>query len=141
MYYDPVKKDVAGLNGSGRSPKALTLDIALASVDASETPTKYKSPLPGSEKNLPPTSIHTVTVPGLIRLWYDSIKLYGSNKFSVPELIAPAIKLARDGFPVAEITSLQWKFGESILKIYDASKPSLSLVVCFTQHDIPTCRE
>ena len=122
MYYDPVKKDVAGLNGSGRSPKALTLEIALASVNNSETPKTTKNQIPDSEESLPLTNVHAVTVPGLIRLWYDSIKLYGSKKFSVPELIAPAIKLAKDGFPVAEITSLQWKFGESTLKTYDSSK-------------------
>src|SRR5689334_6782408 len=85
LYYDSVTKQVTALNGSGRAPAALTLDRL------------KKEGLLADE--LPPYHAHTVTVPGACAGWCDLIEKHGS--LSMSEILAPAIRLADEGFPVA----------------------------------------
>ncbi len=94
LYYDERTKRVTALNGSGRAPAALTLDTLKKDGFATE---------------LPPFHAHTVTVPGACAGWFDLIQKHGSLAMS--EILAPAIRLARDGFPVAPITALSWQRG------------------------------
>ncbi|XP_078061542.1 glutathione hydrolase-like YwrD proenzyme isoform X2 [Mustelus asterias] len=67
MFYDGITKKVYGLNGSGRSPQALTLDL-LKKEGFDDT-----NPLPLYHANL-------VTVPGAAAAWCDTIRLFGSKK-------------------------------------------------------------
>jgi gamma-glutamyltranspeptidase/glutathione hydrolase len=94
LYYAAVTKRVTALNGSGRAPAALTLD-------------RLKED--GFSTELPPFHVHTVTVPGACAGWFDLIEKHGS--LSMPEILAPAIRLASEGFPVATITSYSWQRG------------------------------
>jgi len=93
LYYSADTKQVTALNGSGRAPAALTLD-RLKQENLSE---------------LTPFHAHTVTVPGACQGWFDLIAKHGSLPMS--EILAPAIRLADEGFPVAPITALSWQRG------------------------------
>jgi gamma-glutamyltranspeptidase / glutathione hydrolase len=94
LYYSADTRQVTALNGSGRAPAALTLD-RLKKDDFS--------------LKLPPFHAHTVTVPGACAGWFDLIERHGS--LAMAEILAPAIRLAREGFPVAPITANSWKRG------------------------------
>ncbi len=91
LYYDAAAGQVTALNGSGRAPAALTLDL-LRQNELAE---------------LPPFHPYTVTVPGACAGWCDLIERHGS--LGLPIVLAPAIHLAEEGFPVAPITSHFWQ--------------------------------
>lgn len=94
LFYSAEAKRVTALNGSGRAPAALTLD-------------RLKKD--GFSAELPPFHVHTVTVPGACAGWFDLLEKHGS--LPMAEILAPVIRLARDGFPVAPITSHSWQRG------------------------------
>jgi gamma-glutamyltranspeptidase len=94
LFYSADTKRVTALNGSGRAPAALTLD-------------RLKKE--GFSTELPPFHAHTVTVPGACAGWFDLIERHGSR--SMTEILAPAIRLANEGFPVSPITSHSWQRG------------------------------
>ena len=93
-YFSADTKRVAALNGSGRAPSALTLERLKRDGFASSIPTFHA---------------HTVTVPGACAGWFDLIQKHGS--LPMTEILAPAIRLAEEGFPVAPITSHFWQRG------------------------------
>ncbi len=93
LYYSADTKRVAALNGSGRAPADLTLDRL------------KKEGL----STLTPFHAHTVTVPGACAGWFDLIAKHGSLPMN--EILAPAIRLAEEGFPVAPITAYSWQRG------------------------------
>ena len=95
LYYSADTGKVTALNGSGRAPSALTLDRL-----------KNEGLL---AESLPPFHAHTVTVPGACAGWCDLIAKHGS--LSIGDILAPAIRLASDGFPVAPLTSYFWGRG------------------------------
>jgi gamma-glutamyltranspeptidase/glutathione hydrolase len=92
LYYEERTKRVTALNGSGRAPAALTLDRLKKEGFATE---------------LPPFHAHTVTVPGACAGWFDLIAKHGS--LPMTDILAPAIRLASEGFPVAPLTSHSWQ--------------------------------
>lgn len=94
LYYSADTKRITALNGSGRAPAKLTLD------------TLKKD---GFTTELPPFHAHTVTVPGACAGWFDLMEKHGSLTMS--EILAPAIRLASEGFPVAPITAYSWQRG------------------------------
>ena len=94
LYFSADTKRVTALNGSGRAPSALTLD-------------RLKTD--GFASSIPPFHPYTVTVPGACAGWFDLIQKHGS--LSMSEILAPAIRLASEGFPVAPITSYFWGRG------------------------------
>lgn len=95
LYYSADTGQVTALNGSGAAPSALTLDRL-----------KNEGLL---AESLPPFHAHTVTVPGACAGWCDLITKHGS--LSMGDILAPAIRLASDGFPVAPLTSYFWARG------------------------------
>jgi len=100
LYYSADTKRVTALNGSGRAPASLTLD-------------RLKKD--GFSTDIPPFHAHTITVPGACAGWFDLIAKHGS--LAMTEILAPAIRLAREVFPVGPITALSWQRGvESQLK-------------------------
>jgi gamma-glutamyltranspeptidase / glutathione hydrolase len=94
LNYSAQAKRVTALNGSGRAPAALTLD-------------RLKKD--GISTEMPPYHAHTVTVPGACAGWFDLIEKHGSLPMS--DILAPAIRLASEGFPVAPLTSYFWQRG------------------------------
>ncbi|MFN8383152.1 MAG: gamma-glutamyltransferase [Anaerolineales bacterium] len=95
LYFDAQTKQVTALNGSGRAPSALTIDRL-----------KHEGLF---AESLPPFHAHTVTVPGACAGWCDLIAKHGSRSMS--EILAPAIRLADEGFPVAPLTAYFWSRG------------------------------
>jgi gamma-glutamyltranspeptidase/glutathione hydrolase len=95
LYYFADTGQVTALNGSGAAPSVLTLDRL-----------KNEGLL---AESLPPFHAHTVTVPGACAGWCDLIARHGS--LSMGNILAPAIRLASDGFPVAPLTSYFWGRG------------------------------
>ena len=97
LYYEAATGAVTALNGSGRAPAALTLDTVHAMLrrDALDQLPKYHA--------------HTITVPGACAGWFDMIARHGTMK--IADILAPAIDLAENGFPVGEITAHWWGVG------------------------------
>jgi gamma-glutamyltranspeptidase/glutathione hydrolase len=95
LYFDAQTKQVTALNGSGRAPAALTLErLKKEGITSDE---------------LPMFHAHTVTVPGACAGWCDLIEKHGS--LSMAEILAPAIRLAGEGFPVSPLTAYSWARG------------------------------
>ncbi len=99
LYYDNSKQEVIGINGSGRSPKDLTMDKI------------RKDGISGN--TLPDFHAHTVTVPGAVAGFLDLLEKYGTK--DKREVFSTAITLARNGFPVSPITSFFWNLGKKQL--------------------------
>ncbi|HEY7131421.1 MAG TPA: gamma-glutamyltransferase [Candidatus Limnocylindrales bacterium] len=81
LIWDELTGRQTALNGSGRAPAAAD-PAALRTGGLATLP--YRGPL-------------TVTVPGAVRSWGDAHARHG--RLSPSEVLAPAIQLARDGFP------------------------------------------
>lgn len=94
LYYDADSSEITALNGSGRAPSALTLDL----LDEQ-----------GYGSSLPPFHAHTVTVPGACAGWNDLLERHGRLDLAIA--LAPAINLAEEGFPVSPLTSYYWQRG------------------------------
>ena len=94
-----------GLNASGRSPRALTLETATAAAiggneDLGGTQSEAAALMP-SRGWLP------VTVPGAPAGWRDLHRRFGSRPF--PELFADAIAYAERGYPVSPRVAHSWR--------------------------------
>lgn len=87
MIYDPKGPDVVSYNGSGRTPKA-------ASLDRLRGPNGPVLPLRGAL---------AVSVPGAVRSWEDVARAHGTR--DLDELLAPAEAYARDGFVVTDVVA------------------------------------
>jgi gamma-glutamyltranspeptidase/glutathione hydrolase len=94
LFYDGHSGKVTALNGSGRAPAALTLELLRKQ---------------GFDTELPPFHAHTVTVPGACAGWCELIERHGTLEMST--ILAPAIRLAEEGFPVAPLTAYYWERG------------------------------
>jgi gamma-glutamyltranspeptidase/glutathione hydrolase len=85
IVWSAKDKKLYGLNGSGRSPKSLTLQYF---KDKGMTKIPSFGPLP-------------VSVPGTVDGWFELHKKWGTK--TMEEILAPAIGYARNGFPVTEL--------------------------------------
>ncbi|HSV85572.1 MAG TPA: gamma-glutamyltransferase family protein [Levilinea sp.] len=92
LYYDQATRQVSALNGSGRAPAALSLG---------------RLQREGFTEHLPALHPYTITVPGACAAWCDLVERFG--RLSMGEILAPAIRLAEEGFPVAPVTAALWQ--------------------------------
>lgn len=92
IVWDPKTKHLYGYNGSGRSPKARTLADMVRKLEG--------------QPWVPAFGSLSVTVPGAVDGWYALHDKFG--KLPMPELLAPAISYARDGFPVSQYIAALW---------------------------------
>jgi len=81
LVWDEGRAEQIGLNGSGRAPA--TADPGAIRARGLDT-LPYRGPL-------------TITVPGAVRSWSDAHARFGRLRRDT--VLAPAIELARDGFP------------------------------------------
>ncbi|XP_064477793.1 glutathione hydrolase-like YwrD proenzyme isoform X2 [Ornithodoros turicata] len=102
LFYDGSQKRVKCINGSGKSPSKLTLDLVNAMGYNESHPLDDATAL-------------SATVPGAAKGWYDSHRYFGSNKVSMEEILEPAIGYAEQGFPVGPMNSAQWEVYRSKL--------------------------
>jgi gamma-glutamyltranspeptidase/glutathione hydrolase len=90
LIYLGQSRELMALNASGRSPRAA--DIArLRSL--------------GFDR-MPETGIQAVTIPGTVDGWSTLLERYGT--MSLSQVLAPAIALAENGFPVTEVVAYWW---------------------------------
>jgi gamma-glutamyltranspeptidase/glutathione hydrolase len=59
-------------------------------------------------------SVHSVTVPGAVEAWAAVLASHG--RFGLDRALAPAIRYAEGGFPVAPRIAHDWTFGEQKLR-------------------------
>ncbi len=97
LFYDGETGLLTALNGSGRAPASLNLDLVRETAGATS-----KSPLP-------PFHPYTITVPGACAGWCDLIERHG--RLDLSAILAPAVRLADEGFPVAPVTAHFWQRG------------------------------
>jgi gamma-glutamyltranspeptidase/glutathione hydrolase len=91
LYYEASNGLITALNGSGRAPSSLSLERL------------HKE---GFSKMLPPFHPYTITVPGACAGWCDLLERHG--RLSLGQVLAPAVRLAERGYPVAPITAHFW---------------------------------
>ena len=90
IVYEAKTGKIYGLNSSGWTPKALTIDYL-----KSKGVTK-----------IDPRGVYTITVPGCVAGWDALRKKFGTKQF--PELLGSAIFYAENGFPLPEIGARSW---------------------------------
>lgn len=90
IVWDPKTQKLYGYNGSGRSPKSLSLAEF------------HKRGL----KEIPPHGPLPVTVPGAVDGWFALHERFGRKPMA--ENLAPAIRYAREGHPVHEVIAYYW---------------------------------
>ncbi len=90
IVWDPATKRLHGYNGSGRSPRSLTLEhfqqLGMTDIPA-------HGPLP-------------VSVPGAVDGWFALHDRFG--KLPMRDVLAPTIRYAREGHPVHETIAYYW---------------------------------
>jgi gamma-glutamyltranspeptidase / glutathione hydrolase len=81
-----------GLNASGRAPAGVTLDHVRADLN--------------NEREIPLMNPHSITVPGAVDGWFELHERLGA--LPMGEVLAPAIRYARDGAPVPQYIAGLW---------------------------------
>ena len=89
--YAPASGPMVSYNGSGRSPRAATLDTYLAK----------------GWTTIPDNSVHTVTVPGAVDTWCRLNREHG--KLGLDRVLAPAIEAAENGFTIPPRVAHDWQ--------------------------------
>lgn len=100
IVWNAKTKKLYGLNGSGRSPYSLTLDY-FRKNGISQIPAH--GPLP-------------VSVPGCVDGWFELHKKFG--KLPMKDILDPAIRYAREGFPVSDVIAYYWQRNVPVLEKY-----------------------
>ncbi|WP_435304638.1 gamma-glutamyltransferase [Pseudoxanthomonas sp. LjRoot125] len=91
IVWDPKTKKLHGYNGSGGSPKSLTLDY-FRQQGITDIPAH--GPLP-------------VSVPGAVDGWFALHDRFG--KLPMRDVLAPTIRYAREGHPVHQTIAYYWE--------------------------------
>ena len=85
IVWDAKTKKLYGLNASGRSPKALTLEYFTKN----------------NITHIPPSGPLPVSVPGCVDGWFELHNKFG--KLPIQDILKPSIKYAEEGFPTTEL--------------------------------------
>jgi gamma-glutamyltranspeptidase/glutathione hydrolase len=93
IVYDPKTKQLRGLNSSGRAGAKADADRLVST----------------GHKTMPGAGAYTITVPGALAGWAELLEKQGT--ITLARALEPAIRYARDGYPVAEIVADQWEGG------------------------------
>jgi len=98
IVFDAGTSTLHGINGSGYAPAGLSIDVLRQA----------------GVTTMPQTGIHAVTVPGAVAAWSRLSELLG--RLPLGDVLSPAIQIADEGFPVPEITALEWSSAEKLLR-------------------------
>src|SRR5262250_2360554 len=98
IVYDAKANKLYGLNASGWAPKGLTIEFL------------QKQGL----KEMPQHGINAVTVPGAVDGWQKLADKFGRKKLS--DDLDQAIRIAREGYPVPELTAMYWSLAQDKLR-------------------------
>ena len=103
IYAPEATDNLVTFNGSGRAPAAATAEWYAEN----------------GIKTIERQSPHSVTIPGAIDAWETLLKDHGTR--SLGELLQPAIKYARDGYPVSSRVGVDYASQTELLKNDEAS--------------------
>ncbi len=94
IVYDAKTKKLHGLNASGRSPRGLSYEQLKAELERLKVST------------IPKYGMLPISVPGCVDGWFTLHGRFG--KLPMAQVLAPAIRYAREGFPVSELIAFYW---------------------------------
>ena len=106
MVWDARSKTLVGLNASGRAPRALSAEKVEPMADGT----------------IPLFSPYAWTVPGAVDGWFALHRRFGV--LPMAEVLAPAIRLAREGAPVPAVIAGAWERSARVFR----SKPGFAEV-------------
>ena len=95
IVWDPEQDSLYGLNASGRSPSGLSYREMEEELDSLEV------------DRIPRWGPLSVSVPGAVDGWFELHERFGTIPIS--EILDPAIRYAREGFPVTQIIAHDWE--------------------------------
>jgi gamma-glutamyltranspeptidase/glutathione hydrolase len=101
IVYEAKTGKLYGLNASGYAPAALNAQLLRDK----------------GFRAMPLRGIHSVTVPGVVDGWEKLLAKFGTKK--LPELLAPAIHVAEQGFPVTEWVANLWANNQEVVRKTD----------------------
>lgn len=113
IVWDPKSKQLHGLNASGRSPQSLSLRTLRAQLKQQ-----------GLNK-IPPRGPLPVSVPGAVDGWFELHGRFG--RLSMAQNLAPTIRYAREGHPVAELVAHYWDLSVPRLAPYPGFKEQFTI--------------
>ena len=87
LVWDPTERRLHGLNGSGRSPAALTIDRVRAA----------------GHETMPQRGPLTIDVPGAVDAWDQMLERFGRR--SLANALGPAAQTAEDGYALTPINA------------------------------------
>jgi gamma-glutamyltranspeptidase/glutathione hydrolase len=104
IVWDERSKRLYGYNGSGRSPQSLSYARLKAELDRL------------GEKQIPLFGPLPVSVPGAVDAWFALHERFG--RLPMARVLQPAIRYAREGFPVSEVIAFGWQRNVALLLEY-----------------------
>lgn len=106
LVHHRASGELHALNATGRTARHISLEAIgkALGLDVSQ---------------IPPHSVHSVTVPGAVDGWLSLLERFGC--IDRRRALSPAIKAAEDGFAVAPQTAATWAMGMSLLQRNPAS--------------------
>ena len=118
IVWDPETEQLYGYNGSGRSPRGLSLAAM-----------RREARRRGDPDSIPSFGAAPVTVPGTVDGWFALHERFG--RLPMSEVLAPTIAAARDGAPIPQTIAMYWasnqrrldrEFSEGRLQEYDNAR-------------------
>ncbi len=109
IVWDAETEKLYGLNGSGRSPKSLSLEW-------------FKEQ---GYESIPPRGPLPVSVPGTVDGWFMLHERFGSKPMA--DLMAPTVRYAREGHPVSELIAYYWDRSVPLLIQYPGFKKQFTI--------------
>ena len=97
IAWSAKEQKLVALDASGRAPSGATLE-------------HFRSL---GHEAMPRMGIQTAVVPGAVDGWDQLLKRYGTMSFK--QVLAPAVQLAEDGFPVTERIGTEWNHAADTL--------------------------
>ncbi len=98
IIYDAKSGKLYGINASGWAPAALNAEML-----------RQKG-----FRAMPLRGIYSVTVPGAVDGWQKMLERFGRKKLA--DVLAPAIHVAEQGFPVTEWVAATWAADASVVR-------------------------
>jgi len=97
IVWSATDKKLYGLNASGRSPLGLSREQLMTELGKLGRTT------------IPPRGFLPISVPGAVDGWFELHGKFG--KLPMKDVLAPAIRYAREGFPVTQYIAFGWAIG------------------------------
>lgn len=103
MYWPSGDRSPSGLAAAGAAPARMTCEAVRAAGHAT----------------MPDAGPWSVTIPGAVAGWDALLSRFG--RLGLGDVLAPAIRIAHDGFAVTPMVAEEWKTAAAKLKRYEAS--------------------